>query len=281
MANQGLFRVATMCRMLDVSPGGYYAWRLRSRCARGRQDAELLERSRRLHEHSRGTYGSPRLHVDLATAGVQVGRKRVARLMRAAGLKGVSWRKGWKTTASAQNARPGPDLVERAFTAAGPDQLGVADIAYIATSSGFLFLAVVVDVWSRKVVGLAMETHLRPELALAALEMAVLERQPQAAIHHPDQGCQYMSTAFGKRCGEAGVRPSMGSVGNSLDNPMCESFFATLECELLDRRRFRSQTEARLAVFDFVEVWYNQERRHSALAHVSPFEYERRHQATG
>jgi len=275
MANQGLFRVTTMCRVLGVSPSGYYAWRSRSRCERARQDAALVERLRRLHEGSRGTYGSPRLLVDLEAEGIHVGRKRVARLMRAAGLQGVSRRKGWKTTVRDRDARPAPDLVERSFTATGPDRLWVADITYIPTWSGFLFLAVVVDVWSRRVVGWAMETHLRTELVLAAFDMAVRERQPEGVIHHSDQGCQYTSLAFGKRCREAGVRPSMGSVGDCFDNAMCESFFATLECELLDRRPFPTQGEARLAVFDFIEGWYNSQRRHSGLGYLSPLAYER------
>jgi putative transposase len=195
--------------------------------------------------------------------------------MRAAGLQGVSRRKGWKTTVRDRDARPAPDLVERSFTATGPDRLWVADITYIPTWSGFLFLAVVVDVWSRRVVGWAMETHLRTELVLAAFDMAVRERQPEGVIHHSDQGCQYTSLAFGKRCREAGVRPSMGSVGDCFDNAMCESFFATLECELLDRRPFPTQGEARLAVFDFIEGWYNSQRRHSGLGYLSPLAYER------
>ena len=279
MANQGWFRVATMCRVLGVSPSGYYAWRSRSRRERLRQDAALVERICRMHERSRGTYGSPRLLVDLKAEGIQVGRKRVARLMRAAGVQGVSRRKGWKTTVRDQSARPAPDLVERSFTATGPDRLWVADITYIPTWSGFLFLAVVVDVWSRRVVGWAMETHLRTELVLEALNMAVSQRQPRAVVHHSDQGCQYTSKEFGKRCREAGVRPSMGSVGDCFDNAMCESFFATLECELLDRRPFPTQGEARLAVFDFIEGWYNSQRRHSGLGYLSPRAYERAHEA--
>lgn len=173
-------------------------------------------------------------------------------------------------------ARAAPDLVERQFTAAGPDRLWVADITYVPTWAGFLFLAVVVDAWSRRVIGWAMETHLGTELVLAALNMAVAQRQPKDVIHHSDQGCQYASIAFGKRCRDAGVRPSMGSVGDAYDNAPCESFFATLECELLDRHRFRTQVEARLAVFDFIEGWYNPRRRHSSLDCLSPIAYEKR-----
>jgi putative transposase len=263
-----------MCRALGVSPSGYYAFRSRLLSARGRADAELTARIRAIHERSRGTYGVPRIHFELGSEGTHVSRKRVARLMRAAGLEGVSRRKEWKTTVRDDEARPAPDLVEREFAADGPDRLWVADITYIPTWAGFLFLSVVVDAWSRRVVGWAMETHLRTELVLEALNMAVTQRQPEAVIHHSDQGCQYTSIAFGKRCREAGVRPSMGSVGDCFDNAMCESFFATLECELLDRRRFHTQAEARLAVFDFIEGWYNPQRRHSSLGYLSPLAYE-------
>src|SRR6266705_2137553 len=176
-----------------------------------------------------------------------------------------------------ETARLAPDLVDRQFTTAGPNQLWVADITYVPTWAGFLYLAVVLDAWSRRVIGWAMEAHLRTELVLAALDMAVAQRRPTDVIHHSDQGCQYTSVAFGKRCREAGVRPSMGSVGDAYDNAMCESFFATLECELLTRRRFASQAEARMAVFRFIEGWYNPHRRHSSIGYLSPIDYERVH----
>jgi putative transposase len=268
--------VATMCRVLGVSPSGYYAWRVRPMSARARQDADLVQRIREIHEHSRGTYGSPRVHAELTAQGDRVSRKRVARLMRASGLEGVSRRKGRTTTVRDRDARPAPDLVQREFTAAGPDRLWVADITYIPTWAGFLYLAVALDAWSRRVVGWSMTTHLRTELVLAALNMALWQRRPDGVIHHSDQGCQYTSIAFGKRCGEMGVRPSMGSVGDCYDNALCESFFATLECELLDRSRFRTQAEARMAIFDFIEGWYNPHRRHSGIDQVSPMEYEQR-----
>jgi putative transposase len=170
--------------------------------------------------------------------------------------------------------------VQRDFSAAGPNQLWVADITYISTWTGFLHLAVVLDAWSRRVVGWAMARHLRTELVLDALDMAVRQRRPHGVIHHSDQGSQYTSVAFGKRCRQAGVRPSMGSPGDCYDNALCESFFATLECELLDRRSFRSQDEARHAVFDFIEGWYNIHRRHSALGQISPARYELAHAYT-
>jgi putative transposase len=264
-----------MCRVLGVSPSGYYAWRKRPLSARARTNVELAAHIEAIHRLSRGTYGAPRIHAELAARGHRAGHNRVARLMRRAGVQGVSRRKPCRTTVRDATARPAPDLVDRQFTAPGPDRLWVADITYVPTGAGFLYLAVVLDAWSRRVVGWAMAAHLRTELVLAALDMAVAQRRPTDVIHHSDQGCQYTSLAFGGRCREAGVRPSMGSVGDAYDNAMCESFFATLECELLDRERFRTQADARLALFDFIEGWYNPRRRHSALDYLSPMMYER------
>ena len=274
-AHRATHAIATMSRVLGVSSSGFHAWCTRPVSARAQTDAALLDQIRAIHTRSRGTYGVPRVHAELAAQGVHVGRKRVTRLMAAAGLAGVSRRKGTTTTRRDRDARPAPDLVERDFTAAAPDQLWVADITYIPTWTGFLYLAVVLDAWSRRVVGWAMATHLRTELVLEALNMALTQRRPTAVIHHSDQGCQYTSIAFGQRCREMGVRPSMGSVGDAYDNALCESFFATLECELLDRSRFKTQVEARLAVFEFIEGWYNPHRRHSALNYLSPLNYER------
>ncbi len=273
-AHQAVHPVATMCRVLGVSPSGYYAWRKRPLSTRARTDVELTARVEGVHRASRGTYGAPRIHAELTAEGLPIGRKRIARLMRAAGLQGVS-RRTVRTTVRDETARPAPDLVDRQFTAVEPDRLWVADITYVPTWAGFLYLAVVLDAWSRRVIGWAMAAHLRTELVVAALDMAVAQRRPTDVIHHSDQGCQYTSLAFGRRCREAGVRPSMGSVGDAYDNAMCESFFATLECELLDRERFRTQADARLAVFDFIEGWYNPRRRHSALDYLSPMIYER------
>ncbi len=275
-SNQAVFAVAAQCRVLGVSSSGYHAWRSRPPSARARADAALTERIRSIHERSWGTYGSPRVHAELLEQGDRVSRKRVARLMKKAGLQGVSRRKGVSTTVRSPESRPAPDLVERDFSAPGPDRLWVADITYIATWAGFLYLSVVLDAWSRKVVGWAMATHLRTQLVLDALDMALWQRRPREVIHHSDQGTRYTSIAFGQRCREAGVRPSMGSVGDAYDNALCESFFATLECELLDRRRFRTQTEARMVVFEFIEGFYNPRRRHSALGFLSPINYERR-----
>jgi putative transposase len=274
-ANQAEFPIAAMARVLDVSKAGYYAWLRRPPSVRAVADAALLKRIRTVHASSRETYGAPRVHAELRAGGERHGRKRVARLMREANLVGASRRRGGPvTTRRDKDARPAPDLVDRDFGAMGPNQLWVADITFVPTMAGFLYLAVVLDAWSRRVVGWAMTNHLRTELVLDALEMAVGQRRPKDVIHHSDQGSQYTSLAFGKRCKEAGVRPSMGSVGDAYDNAMCESFFATLECELLERRRFASQAEARVACFSYIEGWYNPARLHSALGYRSPIRYE-------
>jgi putative transposase len=268
-----------MCRTLGVSLSGFYAWRTRPLCWRAKADLALSAHIAVIHRESRGTYGAPRVHAELAAHGIHVGRKRIARLMRAARLRGVSRRKPFHTTVRDATAHPAPDLVERRFRAGGPNHLWVADLTYIPTGAGFLYLAVVLDVWSRRVVGWAMATHLRTELVLDALDLALHRRRPTGVIHHSDQGCQYTSIAFGQRCQEACVRPSMGSVGDAYDNALCESFFATLECELLDRQRFATPAAARCAVFDYIEGWYNPRRRHSALDYLSPIMFERTHRA--
>jgi len=269
--------VATLCRVLGVSSSGYYAWSKRSLSRRTKDDAVLIERIRAIHTASKGTYGAPRIHAELKANGSHVGKKRVARLMRQAGVAGVS-RRRFVTTTVRDGARQAPDLVERDFTADRPNLLWVADITYIPTWAGFLYLAVALDAFSRRIVGWAMATTLHTQLVLDALNMALATRRPKDVVHHSDQGSQYTSIAFGKRCREAGVRPSMGSVGDAYDNAMAESFFATLECELLDRRRFKTQAEARMAVFEFIEGFYNPRRRHSSLGYLSPVDYERRHE---
>jgi putative transposase len=236
----------------------------------------LLVSIQQFHQRSDGTYGAPRLWKDLREeAGHRVGQKRIARLMRTAKIVGVSRRRGVRTTRRGAVEAPAADLVQRQFTATAPNQLWVADITYVPTWAGFLYLAIVLDVFSRRIVGWAMATHLRTELVLDALQMAVTQRRPQGVIHHSDQGCQYTALAFGHRCEALGVRPSRGTVGDAYDNAMAESFFATVECELLDRRCFRTQAEARLAIFRFIEGWYNPHRRHSALGQQSPLNYER------
>jgi putative transposase len=237
----------------------------------------LLKRIRTVHLGSHETDGAPRVHADLREQGKRHSRKRIARLMREAGLVGASHRPGGPvTTRRDQEARPAPGLVDRNFVAEAPNRLWVADITYVPTAAGFLYLAVVLDAFSWRIVGWAMTSHLRSELVLDALGMAVTQRKPRDVIHHSDQGSQSTSLAFGNRCWEAGVRPSMGSVGDAYDNAMAESFFSTLECELLARRRFRSQAEARMAVFSDIEGFYNALRRYSALGYHSPVVYEQK-----
>ena len=274
--HQAQFPVAALCGVLRVSHSGYYAWTKRLPSSRARRDALLVPRIIASHEASDGTYGSPRILGDLKDAGEFVGRKRVARLMRDAGVVGVSRRRFVITTKrSATESAAAPDLVERKFVAERPNSLWVADITYVPTWAGFLYLAIVLDAFSRRIVGWAMATHLKTELVLDALEMALAQRRPGEVIHHSDHGSQYTSLAFGKRCSEMGLRPSMGSVGDAYDNAMAESFFATLECELLNRRRFKTQVEARHARFRFIEGWYNPHRRHSSLGNISPVSYEK------
>ena len=274
-ANQADFPIAAMTRVLGVSESGYHAWRIRPASAHANEDKVLLKRVRTVHASSRETYGSPRVHAELQAEGERHGRKRIARLMLGASLTGASRRrKGVTTTRRNKEARPAPDLVDRDFTAAGPNRLWVADITFVPTTNGFMYLAVVLDAWSRKIVGWSMANHLRTGLVLDALDMAIGQRRPADVVHHSDQGSQYSSLAFGGRCREAGVRPSMGSVGDAYDNAMCERFFATLECELLERRRFASQAEAKMACFSFIEGWYNPIRLNSALGYRSPMTFE-------
>ena len=274
-ANQAMFPIHAMCNAFGVSRSGFYAWAGRRPSARANADAELTGRIKAIHRASKETYGAPRIHAELADEGVHVARKRVERLMKAAGIAGVSRRRGTRTTFRDNRVRPACDLVDRNFYADAPDTLWVADITYVPTWAGFLYLAVVLDAFSRRIVGWAMGHDLKAQLVLDALNMALTQRRPVSVIHHSDQGSQYTSVAFGLRCKETGVRPSMGSVGDAYDNAMCESFFATLECELLDRRKFQTKAEARMAVFQFIEGWYNPARRHSALGYQSPINYER------
>ena len=199
--------------------------------------------------------------------------------MRNAGVVGVSRRRHIVTTVR-DGARQTPDLVDRNFTADAPNRLWVADITYVPTWAGFLYLAVVLDAFSRRIVGWSMATSLHRQVVLDALDMALWQRRPSSVIHHSDRGSQYTSIEFGKRCRQAGVRPSMGSVGDAYDNAMAESFFATLECELLDRRRFKTQAEARMAVFEFIEGFYNPRRRHSSLGYLSPIVFEHQYAVT-
>ncbi|MER5621960.1 IS3 family transposase [Streptosporangium sp. NPDC002544] len=279
-AEQDHHDVSLPARVLGVSRQGYYAWAARRR--RGpstRADGGLIEKIRAHHAASDEIYGAPRIHADLRELdGICIGRKRVARLMRAAGLAGVSRRRGCRTTIADQHAVAASDLVKRKFKAEEPNRIWTADITYVLTWQGFVYLAVVLDVFSRRIVGWAMAEHMRTEFVTDALAMAIHQRRPSpGVIHHSDKGGQYTSIAFGRRCAQAGVRPSTGHTGTCFDNAITESFFASLECELLDRRTFRSRSEAERAVFAYIEGFYNPRRRHSANGQLSPAEHERRH----
>jgi putative transposase len=271
--------VSRLCRVLGVARAGYYAWTTRPPSARPTADARLVEQIREIHARSRGTYGAPRVHAELRLGlDVHVGRKRVARLMGAHGLQGVHRRRGRGLTRRDPAATPAPDLVKRQFTTTAPDRLWVADITQQRTDEGWWYLAVVLDAFSRRIVGWSMADHLRTELVLDALDMAISQRDPAPGlIHHADHGCQYTSLAFGRRLTEAGLVGSMGTVGDALDNAVAESFFATLECELLDRHPWPTRAKLRTAVFDFIEVFYNRQRRHSTLEYHSPATYEQQH----
>jgi putative transposase len=264
-----------LCRVLRVSRSGYYDWKDRSPSKRDRENAALIEKIREIHNRSRRIYGYPRVHAELRALGVRCSRKRVARLMRIAGLQGCIRGRRKRTTHRDKHAVPAPDLVGRNFAAAAPNKVWTADITYIHTQEGFLYLAFILDVYSRRVVGWSMAHHLRAELVVDALEMALWRRKPTAGlVHHSDRGVQYTSLSFGKRLEEAGIVPSMGRAGSALDNAISESFVASLKCELLYGHRFPSREVARIAIFDYIEGFYNRVRRHSSLGYLSPDDYE-------
>lgn len=257
-ANQDTFPVGVLCRLLRVSRSGFYDWRDRPMSRHARRDVELSALIHATFDRSLRTYGARRVYEELRDDyGVRVARKRVARLMRQAGLKGVQKRRFVCATRSGQPERWAPDLVERNFVADRPDILWVADVTYVSTAEGFLYLAVVLDVFSRLIIGWAMSDRLKSQLVLAALERAYAQRRPRGVIHHSDHGSEYTAIAFGRRCKELAVRPSMGSVGDCFDNAMAESFFASLECEVLDRNTFHTREQARSAIFVWIEGWYN------------------------
>ena len=268
--------VAVACRVLRVSSSGYYEWRERGPSARARADEVLSAEIAEIHTMSRGTYGSPRVHAELRLGrDVRCGRKRVARLMRTAGLQGAFRRRG-------RRRYPPPpvhdDLVQRRFYADAPDRLWVTDITEHPTREGKVYLAAVLDVYSRRIVGWSIADHLRSELVVDALEMARWRRRPPRGqtVVHSDRGSQYTSWAFGRRLRAAGLLGSMGRVGSAYDNAMMESFFGTLQLELLDRCRWQTRAELATAIFEWIEGWYNPRRRHSSVADLSPVDYERR-----
>lgn len=276
--NQDTLPVGVMCRLLSVSRSGFYAWQNRPMSAHARRDVELMALIRQIHAHSyEGTYGAPRIHIELReTYGIRIGCKRVERLMRRCGLQGVQKRRFRCTTRPGAPERFAPDLVQRHFAADRPNALWLADVTYVSTGEGFLYVAAVLDVFSRLIVGWAMCERLGSQLVLSALRMAYAQRRPQEVIHHSDHGSEYTAIAFGKRCTQLGIQMSMGSVGDCFDNAMMESFFSSLEAEVLDRNRFGTRQEARAAIFSWLAGWYNIRRRHSGVGYLSPQEYERR-----
>ena len=264
-----------------VARAGYYAWTSRPPSERTMVDADLTEQTCQIHARSRATYGAPRVQAELRLGlDIHVSRKRVARLMRDHGLQGVHRRRRHGSTRRDPTATPAPDLVERNFLPPGPDRLWVADITQQRTGEGWLYLAVILDAFSRRVVGWSMADHLRSELVLDALDMAISQRQPAPGlVCHSDHGCQYTSFAYGRRLAASELVASMGTVGDALDNAVAESFFATLECELLDRYLWPTRAGLRTAIFDFIEVFYNRQRRHSTLDYHPPAAYEHHHPA--
>ncbi len=271
--------VKTLCRVLGVSRSGFHAWERRAPSDRALHDAWLTERIRVLHERSRDSYGARRIHLDLRDEEIRVGRKRVERLMRKAGLSGYVKRRQGKTTIRVAGVSPAEDLVDRNFVAAAPNQLWMSDIKEIPTWEGELYLASVIDCFSRKVVGWSMRDDMQASLVVDALEMGLSRRRPAGKlVHHSDHGSQYVALVFGQRLRKAGIAQSMGSVGDCYDNAVCESFHATIEKELLRRRSFRTKQEARTAIFDWIEAWYNPARRHSRLGYRSPVDHERLYQ---
>ena len=268
--------VAVACRVLAVSTAGYYEWRERAPSARAVAAQALSEQIVEIHAMSRGSYGAPRVHAELRLGrGVRCGRKRVARLMRSAGLHGIYRRRG-------RHARPAPavhdDLVRRRFVADAPDRLWLTDITEHPTREGKVYCAAVLDVYSRRIAGWSIADHLRTELVVDALEMARWRRQPTRGetVVHSDRGSQYTSWAFGHRLRTAGLLGSMGRVASAVDNSMMESFFGTLQLELLDRRSWTTRAELASAIFEWIEGWYNPRRRHTSIGDLSPVEYERR-----
>jgi putative transposase len=267
--------ISLMCRLLGASRSGFHAWERRRPSGRALADAWLVERITTIYRESRGTYGARRVHAALRQQGVRVGRKRVERLLRARRLSGAVPRKRARTTIRVAGVRAAADLVGRDFVPSAPNQLWVADIKYIPTAAGWLYLAAVVDCFSRRVVGWSMRDDLRAELVVDALEMAVARRRPgPGLVHHSDQGSQYVSLLFGERCREADIEISMRST-SAYDNAVAESFFASLTKDLLRRRKLRSRADARTAVFDYIESFYNPLRLHSTLDYLSPVDYER------
>lgn len=273
-------KVARLCRALSVSRSGYYAWLRRGPTRRAARDDELLAQIRQAHASSRRTYGSPRVHAELRARGTRCSRKRVARLMRSAGLSARRPRRAVRTTDSRHSLPVAANLLGRDFSAEAPDLRWAADITYVPTAEGWLYLAVILDLFSRRVVGHACAATLATSLIVEALTLACGRRRPSAGIlHHSDRGSQYASAEYQARLKEAGAQASMSRRGDCYDNAVVESFFGTLKTELVHGRWYTTRVEARSDIFEYIEMFYNRERRHSALGYLSPAEYEARHPA--
>jgi putative transposase len=278
LAEKANHRIGTMCRVLLVSRQGFYAWAARPPCARKRRDGALGKQIRRVFEDARWRYGSPRVHRELEAKGVGISRKRVARLMREEGLVARPQRRRFiRTTDSKHGYAPAPNLVARRFQPPAPDRVWASDITYVRTATGWLYLAVVLDLFSRRVVGWSMRPYLDRRLALAALNMAVQTRAPSPGlVHHSDRGVQYACEDYRQALGAVSAVPSMSARGDCWDNAVVESFFSTLKLELLYREGVMTADETRSAIFQYIEAFYNRRRRHSTLGYLSPVQYERR-----
>jgi putative transposase len=275
LAHRASYPIALLCRVLGGARSGFYAWLQRGVSARQQADLRLTEQIRVVHTDSRQTYGSPRVHAILCQAGMPCSRKRVARLMRVAGLVGCRLQRRTRTTRAESTHHPAPNLVARQFTVAQLDQLWVGDITYIPTWEGWLYLAVLLDACSRRVVGWAMAEHLGGELTRDALAMALARRRPVAElVHHSDRGSQYTASAYQALLAAHGVVASMSRAGDCYDNALAESFMATLKTELIDRQPWPTRRAARQAIFDWIEGFYNRRRLHSALGYQSPADFE-------
>jgi putative transposase len=274
-AEKAHFPIAFMCRDLGVSTSGFYAWRDRPECPRVREDRRLAVLTREAHELGRRAYGSPRVHRELKAQGIAISRKRVIRLMRVQGLKGKVRRRWVKTTDSNHELPVAPNLLARNFLASAPNLRWVGDITYLRTSEGWLYLAVVLDLFSRMVVGWAVSAVIDRHLVLKALELALKQRSPDSGLlHHSDQGSQYASEDYQKALEARGITCSMSRRGDCYDNAAMESWFGTLKTELGES--FDTHAEAKRQLFDYIEVFYNRRRRHSSIGYVSPAEFERR-----
>ena len=275
-AEKASYPVALMCRVLEVNRTAFYAWTDRTPSKRETANVALTERIVEIHAENLKAYGSRRIHAELRFAdNLRVGLTRVERLMREANISGLVKRRRGRTTISVPGVRTAADLVERDFNPQAPDRLWTADITYIRTWEGWLYLASIIDCYSRRIVGWSMADHLRHELVVDALNMAIDRRRPgRGLIHHSDMGSQFTALVFGQRCRLAGINVSMGSKGDCFDNAVCESFHASIKKELLHRHSWPTKAEARTAVFDYIETFYNQRRRHSTLGYIAPALYE-------